>query len=250
MDGPLVYYLALPLIAFAAFFLKAVSGFGPALVVVALASLILPPQLVVAMSALLDTVAGMVLFAMDPGTKGRRFWIPPAIGIVAGSIVGGVLLSLVDPAVFRTLLGISILLLGMWFGFLRGRREGETLAGELPGKASGSDVVAAGLGGVMGGFLGISGPPILWHFGRKLGKEPLRSVLIPIFLAAAVARVATYAGTGVIDGQVLFAFLLALPGLVAGIFAGNRAFVRISERTFSRVIGGILLIVGIRLLLP
>lgn len=249
MDGPLVY-VALPLIAFAAFFLKAVSGFGPALVVVALASLILPPQLVVAMSALLDAVAGVILFALDPGKKGRRFWIPPAVAIVAGSIVGGVLLSLVDPAVFRTLLGVSILLLGLWFGALRGRARGENLSGELPLKASAPDVAAAGLGGIMGGFLGISGPPILWHFGRKLGKEPLRAILIPIFLAAAIARVATYAGTGVIDRQVILAFAVALPGLIAGILAGNRVFVRISERAFSRIIGSILFLVGIRLLLP
>jgi len=249
MDGPLVY-VVLPLIAFAAFFLKAVSGFGPALVVVALASLILPPQLVVAMSALLDAVAGAVLFATDPETKGRGFWIPPAVAIVGGSIVGGILLSVVDPAIFRTLLGISILALGFWFGLLRGRGKAEVLSTGLPARASAPDVIAAGAGGIMGGFLGISGPPILWHFGKKLGKEPLRAILIPIFLAAAIARVATYAWTGVINVQVLIAFAVALPGLIAGILAGNRVFVRISEQSFSRIIGAILLLVGVRLLLP
>jgi len=249
MDG-LPQYLLLPLIACAAFFLKAVSGFGPALVVVALGSLILPPHLVVAMSAMLDAVAGLILFAMDPETQGRRFWIPPAIAIVAGSILGGVLLSVVDPAIFKTLLGVSILLLGLWFGVLRGRGRGEGLSGALPSRATGPDVIAAGLGGVMGGFLGISGPPILWHFGRKLGKEPLRAILIPIFLAAAIARVATYVGTGVITRQVLVAFAVALPGLAVGIVAGNRAFVRISEQAFGRIVGAILFLVGIRLLLP
>jgi uncharacterized protein len=249
MDGPLVYIL-LPLIAFAAFFLKAVSGFGPALVVVALASLILPPHLVVAMSALLDTVAGVVLFAMDPGMKARRFWIPPAVSIVVGSVVGGVLLSIVDPALFRTLLGLSILVLGLWFGLLRGRGKREALSNDIPASATASDVVAAGLGGIMGGFLGISGPPILWHFGRKLGKDPLRAILIPIFLAAAIARVATYVGTGAIGSQVVIAFAVALPGLIAGILVGNRVFVRISEQAFSRTIGAILLLVGLRLLLP
>jgi uncharacterized membrane protein YfcA len=145
---------------------------------------------------------------------------------------------------------VSILLLGLWFGLLRGRGNGEGLSGQLPARATGPDVIAAGLGGVMGGFLGISGPPILWHFGRKLGKEPLRAILIPIFLGAALARVATYVGTGVINGQVLLAFAVALPGLIAGILAGNRAFVRISEQTFGRIIGAILFLVGIRLLLP
>jgi uncharacterized membrane protein YfcA len=168
---------------------------------------------------------------------------------VGGSVIGGILLSLVDPSLFKTLLGFTILLLGIWFGVLRTRGSAGDLSGEIPARATGSDVAAAGLGGIMGGFLGISGPPILWHFGRKLGKEPLRAVLIPIFLAAAIARVATYAGTGVISSEVLFAFAVALPGLVIGIVVGNRVFFRISEGTFSRVIGGVLLIVGLRLLL-
>jgi uncharacterized membrane protein YfcA len=243
-------YVLLPLIAFAAFFLKAVSGFGPALVVVALASLILPPHIVVAASAMLDMVAGAALFAMDPSSRNRRFWIPPALAIVAGSVLGGVLLSRVDPEVFKTLLGASILCLGIWFGLFRGRGNGGGLTNEIPSKASGPDVAAAGLGGILGGFLGISGPPILWHFGRRLGKEPLRAVLIPIFLAAAIARVATYAWTGVITTPVLVAFGVALPGLIAGILAGNRTFLRISEQAFGRVIGVMLFLVGIRLLFP
>jgi uncharacterized membrane protein YfcA len=247
MDGPLVY-VALPLIAFAAFFLKTVSGFGPALVVVALASLILPPQTVVAVSSLLDAVAGIALFAMDPDTRGRRFWLPLALAIVAGSIGGGILLSVMDPELFRTVLATAIILLGVWFGLLRARGDGG-LSTELPQRASSADVLATGLGGVMGGFLGISGPPILWHFGRRLAKEPLRALLIPIFLAAAIARVSTYAWTGVLNREVFLAFAIALPGLAAGILAGNRAFVRISEIWFGRIIGVILLLVGLRLLI-
>jgi hypothetical protein len=247
---PLLVYVLLPLIAFAAFFLKAVSGFGPAIVVVALGSLILPPHVVVAVSAMLDLVAGGALFAMEPGLRARRFWAPPAAAIVAGSMVGGVLLSLMDPTVFRVILGAAILVLGLWFGLLRGRGDRAALSPAVPERATAGDVAAAGLGGVMGGFLGISGPPILWHFGKKLGKEPLRAVLIPIFLAAAVARVATYAWSGILTMPVLATFGAALPGLIAGILAGNRAFFRISERAFGRVIGGMLVLVGLRLLMP
>jgi uncharacterized protein len=247
-DGPLVY-IALPLIAFAAFFLKTISGFGPALVVVALASLILPPQIVVVVSALLDTVAGGVLFVMDPDTSGRKFWFLPAVAIVAGSVAGGMVLSLVNPDIFQTLLGVAIIGLGLWFGLFRGGGAGGVLANELPPRASGADVMAAGLGGVMGGFLGISGPPILWHFGRKLGKEPLRAILIPIFLVAAIARVSTYAWTGLLNAQVFLPFAVALPGLAAGILVGNRVFEGLSERSFGRIMGGILFLAGLRLLI-
>jgi uncharacterized membrane protein YfcA len=104
-------------------------------------------------------------------------------------------------------------------------------------------------GGILGGFIGISGPPILWHFGKKLAKEPLRRILIPVFLSAAVARVTTYAATGMIGGPVLTVYAACLPGLVFGTLAGNHFFWKVSEVNFSRAIGVILVIVGTRLLL-
>lgn len=239
---------ALVVIAFAAFLVKAMSGFGPALIVVSLGSLLFPPQAVIALSALLDTTAGVILTLLDPALDGRRFWIPASIAIVLGSIVGGLLMSLVSPDDFRSLLAVAILVLGAWFFLYRTRNGGAALADAVPAKATPADLGMSAAGGVMGGFLGISGPPILWHLGRRMGKRPLRQVLIPIFLAAALARVGTYAATGVLTGSVLMLYLYALPGLIAGTYVGNRIFLHLSEVAFSRVIGILLLAVGIWLL--
>jgi len=241
-------YILLPLVAFAAFIVKGVTGFGPAIVVVAVGSLLLPPQSVIALSAMLDATAGLILYRMDPLHGKERFWIPLTLSVVVGAVGGGLLLAVVPTHVFRPLLGVAILVLALWFYALRSRRTPTTLAEELPERCSGTDIASTVAGGVMGGLLGITGPPILWHFGKRFGKRILRQTLIPIFLADAVARVVTYTGTGFIGASVVQYYVAALPGLFAGLYVGNRLFGRVSEAVFSRIVGLILLAIGLRLL--
>ena len=100
-------YFHLPLIAFAAFLMKGMTGFGPAIVVVALGSLILPPREVIAMSSVLDTIAGAMLLRMDWNRQGLRFWLPLALAIVTGSIIGSIFLKVIPPASFQRL-GITL----------------------------------------------------------------------------------------------------------------------------------------------
>jgi uncharacterized membrane protein YfcA len=210
--------------------------------------LLISPVTVVQVSAFLDLTAGLVLYLSDPAKGGGRYWLPLAAAIVLGSVAGGVFVSLIAPDVFRRIVGGAVVVLGVWFVFGRSRRNGAELEDVLPARCTVGDLTATAAGGILGGFIGISGPPILWHFGRKLKKLPLRQVLIPIFLAAAVARSGAYAATGIVDGAVLAAYAASIPGLVLGTYAGQRVFLNVSETTFSRAIGGLLCIVGLRLL--
>jgi uncharacterized membrane protein YfcA len=102
-------------------------------------------------------------------------------------------------------------------------------------------------GGFCGGLFGISGPPIIWQFGRKFAKHAFRQTLVPIFFAAALARTVTYGCTGLVTTQVLLYVLSALPGLFLGIYLGNKVFFRISEAWFNRVAGLVLIIVALQL---
>ena len=243
------WFIIVPLIAGAAFFVKAMTGFGPALIFVSLGAQVLAPHTVIPVSAMLDATAGIILSFVDPIHGGRRFWIPPAVAIVLGSFVGGLLLGSMSADLLRLVLGVTIVVLAGWFAFFRSRLHDGSLRDVLPERSTAPDAFIAGAGGVLGGLTGISGPPLLWHFGRKFGKKPLRQILIPVFLFAAVARVATYGGTGMITEEVVRAYLVALPGLLVGTYLGNRVFLRINERTFSRAIGLVLLASGVRLLL-
>ena len=241
---------ALPIIAFLAFLLKAVSGFGPAIIVVALGAMILPPHSVVPLSSLLDVTAGSLLLMMDPAVKGKKFLLALSLAMVIGAVLGGFSLRVLSPDLFRYVLGGGIILLSVWFGIWRAGGNKPGLVDTVPEKFSAMDIGMSAFAGFCGGFLGITGPPVLWHLGRRFAKETLRKMLIPIFLAAAVARSLTYAAAGMVDTGVLQCYLVSLPGLFLGIYVGNRVFFRISETTFSRLIGGMLLLAGMRLLIP
>jgi uncharacterized membrane protein YfcA len=246
---PIDYRLALlPCIAFAAFTLKGATGFGPAIVVVSIGSLILPPHLVIAVSAILDTLGGIVLLRYDRSSPSRAFWALLGVAIVCGSILGGVFLRLISPDPFKVVLGITILLLGFWFILVRARDRHGALKSHLPRHCSPADFGITAFAGTLGGLVGIDGPPIVWHFGRRFEKEVLRGILIRVFLAAALARVVTYSAAGLVNPDVLLYTAAAVPGLAAGVWLGNRVFFRISEATFSRITGAVLLIIGVRLL--
>jgi uncharacterized membrane protein YfcA len=228
--------------------LKGSTGFGPAIVFVSIGSLLLPPHTVIAVSAFLDVIGGLVLLRYDKGSTSRSFWMLLGVAIVCGSIIGGVFLRLIPPEPLRIVLGIAVLLLGLWFVFVRALEKHGMLSSHRPTRCSAQDLGITGFAGILGGLIGIDGPPIVWHFGRSFKKEILRGVLIRVFLAAALARVVTYSATGLVDYSVLKYTAAALPGLAAGVWLGNRIFLHISEATFSRITGAVLLVIGGRLL--
>jgi len=241
-------YIMLPLIALAAFVLKAATGFGPAIVVIALGSLLMAPQEVIATSSILDMTAGALLLLMDRPRGKLGFWLALSAAIVSGAVIGGLLIITIPERWFDWIFAVVIFVLGVWFIFGRGRTaDNGGLVDELPSRCDAADLGMTFFGGFCGGLFGISGPPILWQFGRKFAKHAFRQTLIPIFFAAALARTVTYASTGLVTGQVLLYVLAALPGLLLGIYLGNKVFFRLSETWFNRVAGVVLIVVAIQL---
>jgi uncharacterized membrane protein YfcA len=236
-------------IALIAFVIKAMTGFGPAIIFISVGSLFLLPHDVIAASSILDLIAGLVLLRSDSSRGTSRFWLPLAAVIIVGAVAGSIFLDAIPPDPFRLLLGGVIVLLGVWFAIGRIRTGGNHLQTTLPPKPDITDSAITFSGGICGGLFGISGPPIIWHFGRRYAKLPFRQIIVPIFVAAALARVVTYSTLGLVNREVLTYVLAALPGLIAGIYLGNKIFFKLSEAKFSRIVGIVLVIAGIRLLM-
>ncbi|MDI7259972.1 MAG: sulfite exporter TauE/SafE family protein [Thermodesulfobacteriota bacterium] len=241
-------YLFLSLIAFFAFLVKALTGFGPAIVFIALGSLLMPVQVIIPISAFLDVLAGALMLRMDWSKDGFRFWLPLTILMIIGSVVGSIFLKFISPAPLKVLIAFTILLLGVWFVLRRAKVDEYKLTHSLPPLPSLSDGGFTFLGGFCAGLLGIGGPPLVWQFGRKFPKRIFRQVLIPIFLSSSIARVIVYTSIGILDQKVIFNALVSIPGLIFGLYWGNRIFLRVHEGSFSRIIGGFLILVAIQLL--
>jgi uncharacterized membrane protein YfcA len=119
----------------------------------------------------------------------------------------------------------------------------------MPPKSGVKDCLIGFLGGLSGGFVGINSPIFILYFGSCLAKGPMRRLLVLILLPSAVIQVATYSTLGLMTREILLYALFALPGLLLGIYFGNRTFFRISEKVFGVVLGGVLILLSWGLIL-
>ncbi|MCZ6695523.1 MAG: sulfite exporter TauE/SafE family protein [Acidobacteria bacterium] len=236
-------------IVFLAFVMKGMTGFGPGIVIVPIAALLFGAREAVLLIGILDLASNSVIVATDRAARARRFWLPMAVAMIAGSVAGSVLLRLVPQRDYTILLAIVVGVVGVWFLSGRRTRDGQALMSDLPEKVRPVDVGVALASGLFGGLFGLAGLLIAWYLGSLFTKELFRRVIVHILLVSAAARVATYAVTGMLSMEVLLLAAGAIPLLLAGLYCGDRLLPRISENWFGRVIGIVLLIAAGRMML-
>lgn len=242
-------FLALPVVAFLAFFLKGIAGIGVSTVAVPILSLIIGAKQIVVLSSIVNVIGGLVMYRIDPQPASRRYWWPIAALMIIGAVLGGIALKLTPLKSFEKILGIAILAAGIWFLIWRGKQKSQTFQERMPQKGCVKDYVIGFLGGLSGGFVGINSPIFILYFGSYLAKSPMRRLLVLILLPSAVSQVATYTALGLMDSQILLYSLISLPGLLLGIYIGNRTFFRISEKVFGTILGGVLIVLSWGLIL-
>ncbi|HEY7545140.1 MAG TPA: sulfite exporter TauE/SafE family protein [Blastocatellia bacterium] len=243
-DYHLLYILP---VVFLAYFFKGTTGFGSAIILVAMGSFIIGPVAAVTLVTLLDVVGGAALLRIDQTKDSRRLWLPLAAALITGAIAGALLLKFISLESFKPVLGAMLILAGMWMIFLR-RRKGERAGQELPETYRPRDLAVCLVAGAAGGLTGLSGPPLIFSFGGWLSKEAFRRILTRIFWAEALAKAATYTATGVLKWDAVIAAALSVPVLYLGLYAGNHFFFRISETWFGRVVGAAIVVMGARLI--
>lgn len=235
-------------ITFIAFSVKGATGFGTALVMIPVTSLVIGIRNAIVLSSVLDMVAGIILYFQGSLHRSRRFWMPLAGGMMAGTVIGAVILGMVPTDGFDKVLGGIILLLGGWYTMSGGSTDEDTLVKEIPGRCTRTDVAVATFAGFCGGLFGISGPPIVFHLGRYMAKKAFRGTLIAVFMYAGLARFTTYLATGLITLDVALIALAGMPVMLVGLTVGSRIFRHIPEVWFRRSVGVILVLTAVNIL--
>jgi len=241
--------MALPAVAFLAFFLKGIAGIGVSTVAVPILSLIIGAKQIVVLSSIVNVIGGLLMYRIDPQPAARRYWWPIAISMIIGAVLGGIALKLTPLKSFEKILGITILAAGIWFVIWRGKQKTNSFLEKLPQKGCFKDYAIGFLGGLSAGFVGINSPILILYFGSHLAKGPLRRLLVLILLPSAISKVATYTALGLMSTQIVIYSLISLPGLLLGIYLGNRTFFRISEKVFGAILGGVLILLSWGLIL-
>jgi hypothetical protein len=228
--------------ALAGGFVSGLAGFGTALMALGLWLYVLPPSLAVPLVLICSVVAqSSTLPAMWKSFDLTLVW-PFIIGGLAGVPVGTMLVAHADPKVFKLTIGVFLLLFPIALYFNR-----TPMAFRFGGRIA--DAAIGFAGGILGGLAGLSGPlPIFWASIRGWGKDERRGIFQIYNLTVLLAALCVQAATGLIGESAIRPALLAFPGTIIGAWLGARLYHALSDRNFTDVVLGLLVLSGAALL--
>ena len=243
----LLALLIVPL-SFVGYVLKGVATFGPGIIMVPVGAILIGAREMIIVISFLDLISNASLLKIDNSLATKSFLLPIIMAIIGGSAIGAVILTLVPGEYFDLIFGLILVPLGLWIIFARGNDRNITIDHSLPDQPSKKDLSFSFTSGCMGGLSGITGPVLAWHLGKRYSRHRFRDIMIPVLTASALIRVAVFTLSGSVSIEILTLILMALPGLYLGLWLGNKLFLQISQKWFSRVAGSLISISGIKLL--
>lgn len=228
-------------ILFVAFFVRGIAGFGSGLIAIPLLAHMLPLSVVVPLVGLLDYLA-----SSSHGVKHRQAirWrdiLPLLPFTFAGVVTALYLFRTMEAELLRTALGGFIVLYAMY-----------TLLSSGPGFYGRRwwAIPAGSLGGLIGTLFGTGGPfYVIYLRLRHLEKTAFRATIATIFLIDGSSRIVGYLFSGFYSGDTLHLLVAALPIMALAMYLGGHVHTNISQQTFQRTIGVLLVGSGMALLL-
>lgn len=243
----LLALLIIPL-SFIGYVLKGVATFGPGIIMVPLGAILIGPWEMIIVISFLDLISNASLLKIDNSVASSSFLIPIIVAMIGGSGIGAIMLTLLPGEYFDLIFGLILVPLGMWMIFSRVSDRHISIDHKLPDHPDKKDLSLSFTSGCMGGLSGITGPVLAWHLGKRYSRHRFRDIMIPVLTASALIRVAVFTLSGSVSVEILTLVLMALPGLWLGLWIGNKLFLKISQKWFSRIVGSLILISGIKLL--
>ena len=220
-------------------FVQGISGFAFGMVAMSLWVWTIDPRVAAVMSVL-GGLTGQFLSAVTVrrGLHLGLLW-PFVAGALVGVPLGVLVLPLLDPAWFKGLLGLILLVFCppmLWADRLpkitHGGRLGDAAAGAV-----------GGVMGAVGGFTGVA--PALWCTLRGYNRDEHRAVLQNFNLAALTATAVALWWSGTITAEVLPRYAVVAPALVLPSMLGARVYLGLSAAQFRRVVLVVLSVSGV-----
>jgi uncharacterized membrane protein YfcA len=233
--------IAAVVILFTAALTKAVLGFGEALVAVPLLVLVLDVQSAAPLSALMAMAVTVLMLVRHWRQVDFRATRRLTLGALVGIPLGVWVLKGVPEDGLRAGLGLLLILLGLYY--LR-RPALPALNGARWGYGFG---FAAGL---LGGAYNIAGPPVIVYGTlSRWTPQQFRATLQGFFVVINTVILAGHASAGLWTPRVLTLFVLAIPFMLIGFWAGARISQHVPTPVFERLVYIMLVLLGIMLLL-
>lgn len=214
-------------------FVRGLTGFGMAILMVPVLALALPPVEAVLLTNALALMLGATEIRSLVRDAEKSAWVIGAL-VVLATPFGLYALSLTDKNTARAI--IALIALSAFAAILLPRR-GEGVPGRF---ATGMVGVVSGL---LTGYAGMPGPPVVpYYAGRTLPRPTIKASMQLIFTIAASAGLGSAMWLGILRWELLVFALAMLPMIIAGNKLGARVSGRVSDpvwRVFvALVLGG------------
>lgn len=226
---------------FASALIAGLAGFAFGIVAAAVWLHILPPlQTVTLIIGYGLIVQGYAVWKLRQALSWSRLW-PFLLGGVPGVALGIFILGWTNPAHVRTAMGVVLVLYSV---YSLPRPALKPVQAGAP-----ADVGVGFLNGVLGGMTGLAGIiVVIWSGIRGWPKDVQRAVFQPIGVATFAMTAVGLGTTGVITTDAAKLFLLGLPVLLIGTWAGLKLYGYLDEATFRKVVLVLLLVSGVALI--
>ena len=186
------------------------------------------------------TIQSGTLWPLRRALDRHRLW-PFLLAGIIGVPIGVWFLVHTDVGALKVALGVFIAIYGVY----------ALIAPRLPHVEAGrgADAVVGFIGGLMGGIGGYSGvAPAIWAQLRGWPKDVSRAFYQPFIVVAHVATLASL-GTVAFDRKGLVLFVLALPAVLLGAWAGWSIYGRLDENRFRQLFAVLFILSGLILVL-
>lgn len=234
---PLDVLVAAPVIVVAAYTIFGISGFGSALISIPLLAHFLPLTTVVPMMLLLDFSAAFTTGLRSRGQVDGQEVKSVLPGMIAGAIVGVLLLSRLPGDALIVALGTFV----AGYGAYRLLAKGTPRA--LPRAAAHPTGL---LGGMLGAMFGVGGPVYVVYYSSRIHDPArLRATLSVVFSMSTGFRIVLFFLAGLLLDWKLWAAAVALfPLVLGGIRLGQRIHLRLSRTQVIRLVSVLLVASG------
>lgn len=228
-------------IIFLAALLQTTSGFGFALLAMPLVALVIG----VKAAAPLVALVGFTLYAVNlvryRRSVERRVLLPLAVAAALGVPFGVWALGNLDEDIIKSVLGVLLIVYALYSLW---RPQASPLRSELWAWPAGF------LAGVLGGAFNTPGPPVIVYGNlRQWPRNLFRSTLQALFLFSSSLVILSHVAAGNLTPETIPTYLLLMPALLLGVWAGAYVDRHISNQRFRILVLALIFATGVLLLI-
>lgn len=218
---------------FAAAYVRGLTGFGMAIILVPLLGLIIPPAQAVVLGILLQLLIGPVGIGLIHADADRATAIPIGLTAMATTPLGMAVLDVTRPDVARLL--ITAVAVGAFVAVLLPKQP----EGHRPGRGA---VFGTGIAsGLLTGFAAMPGPPVVpFYLRRSLDPRVARASMLLIFFLTAIAGTLAALWVGIATARLFLFALLLFPPMWLGNRVGGSHFGRVPPHVWQAMVAVVL----------